>query len=200
MTARASARRSLQVALALAAAGIVLAMSGARATWVTVTASANLPRLGEGVIGTAGVTGDDLAAFSGIALLGLLVALGITFTRGRGRWPVGLGLVACGAALVVLAQTEGSSSASTAMSRASSGRLETVPATASLDADASSLGPVLVAAGGLCLAAAGAETLRRGPAWPALGEAFRAPGDRAVPPQPTGGRGDNGDEPPWQGA
>jgi hypothetical protein len=38
------------------------------------------------------------------------------------------------------------------------------------------------------------EALRRGPRWPALGDAFRAPPDRA--PHRTG---DDGEEPPWQG-
>jgi len=50
----------------------------------------------------------------------------------------------------------------------------------------------MVVAGGLLLAAAGVEALRRGRHWPALGEAFRAPPDRAQPAaaQP---------EPPWEG-
>jgi hypothetical protein len=205
---QAPARRSLQVALALAGLGVVLSLSGARATWVTVTATTRVAELGEGVVGTAAVTGDDLAAFSGITLLGLLVALGVTFTRGRGRWAVGLGLVACGLALIVLAQAERTAAADTALARATSGRLETVPATASLDTSTSLPGPLLVTAGGAALAAAGAEALRRGAAWPSLGEAFRAPPDRArAPAHPTGpdapgrpGRpeGDT-EEPPWQG-
>jgi Tryptophan-associated transmembrane protein (Trp_oprn_chp) len=53
--------------------------------------------------------------------------------------------------------------------------------------------PVLVVAGGLLLAAGGVEALRRGRRWPALGDAFRAPPDRAAS-QPTGDG-----EPPWQG-
>ena len=44
------------------------------------------------------------------------------------------------------------------------------------------------------LAAAGAEALRRGRSWPALGEAFRAPPDRVRAGGPAGQ-----DEPPWEG-
>jgi hypothetical protein len=51
---------------------------------------------------------------------------------------------------------------------------------------------VVVVAGGLLLAAAGAEALRRGARWPALGQAFRAPPDRV---QPAG----DAAEPPWEG-
>jgi Tryptophan-associated transmembrane protein (Trp_oprn_chp) len=205
---QAHARRSLQIALALAGLGVVLSLSGARATWVTVTATTRVAGLGEGVVGTAAVTGDDLAAFSGITLLGLLVALGVTVTRGRGRWVVGLGLVACGLALAVLAQTERTGAAATAQARATSGRLETIPASARLDTSTSPLGPLLVTAGGAALAAAGTEALRRGAAWPALGDAFRAPPDRAQTPAPTPGSEPSGgpdrpggdtDEPPWQG-
>jgi hypothetical protein len=39
------------------------------------------------------------------------------------------------------------------------------------------------------------EALRRGPRWPALGDAFRAPPDRAGA-APTG----DDQEPPWEGA
>ena len=46
--------------------------------------------------------------------------------------------------------------------------------------------------GGLLLAGAGAETLPAGTRWPALGDAFRAPPDRAQPPAGQ-------DEPPWEG-
>jgi hypothetical protein len=50
----------------------------------------------------------------------------------------------------------------------------------------------MVVAGGLLLAAAGAEALRRGRRWPALGEAFRAPPDRIQPATDS-------PEPPWEG-
>jgi hypothetical protein len=83
-------------------------------------------------------------------------------------------------------------------------------------------GPALVAAGGLLLALAGVEALRRGSHWPALGAAFRAPPDRQPPAGGPGGSparpgprhqgaeakpsvaprrepADDDDEPPWEG-
>ena len=76
--------------------------------------------------------------------------------------------------------------------RARSGVLESIPAGTGLKVATPPAGPLLVVAGGLLLAAAGAEALRRGARWPALGEAFRAPPDRV---QPVTGQ----DEPPWEG-
>jgi hypothetical protein len=79
-----------------------------------------------------------------------------------------------------------------AIGRAERGQLEGVAAGGGLRVATPRAGPLLVAAGGLLLAGAGVEALRRGPRWPALGAAFRAPPDR---PQPATGQ----DEPPWEG-
>jgi hypothetical protein len=67
-----------------------------------------------------------------------------------------------------------------------------VPAGTGLRVAGSPAGPALVVAGGLLLAGAGAEAFRRGRRWPLLGDAFRAPPDRAQPATNAG-------EPPWEG-
>ena len=52
---------------------------------------------------------------------------------------------------------------------------------------------MLAVAGGVLVAAAGLEVVRRGRDWPAMGAAFRAPPDRPGRVDPADG------EPPWEG-
>jgi Tryptophan-associated transmembrane protein (Trp_oprn_chp) len=187
------ARGSLQVALAAVVAGVVLAVVGAGRPWARVSAAVDLPGLGRARLGGAELAGNDLAPLGGLALLGLVLLVGVAVTRGRGRWAVGLALLAIGAALVVQALAGAAGARAEATDRARRGELEGVPAGTATQVATSPAGPALVVAGGLLLAAGGVEALRRGRRWPALGDAFRAPPDRARPP-PAGDA-----EPPWQG-
>ena len=189
-----AARRSLQVALAAVVAGVLLAAVGAGRPWARVSAAVDLPGLGRARLGGAELTGNDLAPLGGLALLGLVLLVGVAVTRGRGRWAVGLCLLALGTVLVVQALAGAGGVRAEAADRARRGELQGVPAGTGTRVATSPAGPALVVAGGLLLAAGGAEALRRGPRWPALGDAFRAPPDRAAGSQPTGDG-----EPPWQG-
>ena len=187
-----SDRRSMQVAMVAVLAGVMLAATGAGQAWARVSAAVELPGIGSARLGGAELTGNDLAPLGALALLGLVLLVAVAATRGRGRWVVGLALLALGVALVLGGVLGGQQVADEAVQRARSGVLEGIPAGTGLRVATPRAGPALVVAGGLLLAAAGAEALRRGARWPALGEAFRAPPDRA---QPATGQ----DEPPWEG-
>ena len=188
----ASDRRSMQLAMAALLAGVLLAVTGAGQPWARVGAAVALPGIGAARLGAAELTGNDLLPFGALALLGLVLLVAVAATRGRGRWLVGLVLLAVGAFLAVQALAGAAGIATEAAQRARVGELEGVPGGTGLRVDTPRAGPAMVAAGGLLLAAAGAEALRRGRRWPALGEAFRAPPDRAEPLDVQG-------EPPWEG-
>jgi hypothetical protein len=187
----ASARASLRAAVLAAVAGVLLAVTGASRPWARVSSAVELPGLGQGRFGGASLSGNDLAPLSGLALLALVLVLGIAVTRGRGRVVVGLALAALGGALVAGALLAAGRAGERAAEQARRGQLEGVAA-GSLRVATPRTGPLLVAAGGLLVVVAGAEAVRRGPAWPALGAAFRAPPDR-----PAVADGDG--EPPWEG-
>jgi uncharacterized membrane protein (TIGR02234 family) len=187
-----SDRRSMQVAMVAVLAGVMLAATGAGQAWARVSAAVELPGIGSARLGGAELTGNDLAPLGALALLGLVLLVAVAATRGRGRWVVGLALLALGVALVLGGVLGGQQVADEAVQRARSGVLEGIPAGTGLRVATPRAGPALVVAGGLLLAAAGAEALRRGGRWPALGEAFRAPPDRTLP---AAGQ----DEPPWEG-
>jgi Tryptophan-associated transmembrane protein (Trp_oprn_chp) len=182
----------MRVALVAVLLGVMVAVIGAGQPWATVSAEVELPGVGSARLGAAGLAGNDLAPYGALALLGLVLLVAVAATRGRGRWVVGLALLALGIALAAGAVGGGLGVRAEAIGRAEAGLLEGVPAGTGLRVAVSWAGPVLVLAGGLLLAAAGVEALRRGPRWPALGDAFRAPPDRARP-------GPGQDEPPWEG-
>ena len=182
----------MQLAMVAVLAGVMLAATGAGQAWARVSAAVELPGLGSARLGGAELTGNDLAPLGALALLGLVLLVAVAATRGRGRWVVGLALLALGVALVLGGALGARQVADEAVQRARSGVLEGIPAGTGLKVATPPAGPLLVVAGGLLLAAAGAEALRRGARWPALGEAFRAPPDRV---QPATGQ----DEPPWEG-
>jgi hypothetical protein len=181
----------MQVAMVALLAGVVLAATGAGLAWARVGAAVALPGLGSARLGGAEVTGNDLQPFGALALSGLVLLVAVAATRGRGRWMVGLALLAVGGYLAVGAAIGAAGIAGEAAKRARVGELEGVPGGTALRVATPRAGPVMVVAGGLLLAAAGAEALRRGARWPALGEAFRAPPDRIQPADAT--------EPPWEG-
>jgi hypothetical protein len=182
----------MQVAVLAMLAGVMLAAIGAGLAWARVSAAVALPGMGSARLGAAELTGNDLAPLGGLALLGLVLLVAVAATRGRGRWAVGLALLALGVTLLVGAVGGAARVRNDAIGRVERGVLEGVPAGAGLRVATPRAGPLLVAAGGLLLAGAGVEALRRGARWPALGAAFRAPPDR---PRPATGL----DEPPWEG-
>jgi Tryptophan-associated transmembrane protein (Trp_oprn_chp) len=182
----------MQLALVAILAGVMLAVIGAGQAWATLSAEVELPGIGSGRVGAAEVTGNDLGPYGALALLGLVLLVAVAATRGRGRWLVGVALLALGGALVAGAALGGWRAADEARDRAWTGYLVGVSPGTELEVARSPAGPALVAAGGLLLAGAGVETLRRGRRWPALGDAFRAPPDRAQPAPDQ-------DEPPWEG-
>jgi hypothetical protein len=170
---------------------VVLAVAGAGRPWATVSGGVELPGVGAGRFGTVRLSGNDLAPLAAVALLALVLALGIAFTRGRGRWAVGAALAAAGLVLAVQALVWAGRAGAEASGRLRRGELEGVAPGAARVAT-SRAGPALVVAGGLLVAAAGLETVRHGPAWPAMGAAFRAPPDRPASVEADG-------EPPWEG-
>jgi uncharacterized membrane protein (TIGR02234 family) len=182
----------MQLALLAALAGVMLAVIGAGQAWATISTVVELPGIGAGRAGAVELTGNDLGPYGALALGGLVLLVAVAATRGRGRWVVGAALVALGVALAAGGLLGGSRAPEEARERALTGVLAGVSAGTGLQVARSPAGPALVVAGGLLLAAAGVETLRRGRRWPALGDAFRAPPDRA---QPATGQ----DEPPWEG-
>jgi hypothetical protein len=184
----------MQLALLAVLAGVMLAVIGAGQPWATVTAEVELPGIGAGRVGAAELTGNDLGPYGALALGGLVLLVAVAATRGRGRWVVGVALLALGGALVVGGLLGGWRAPEAARDRAWTGYLAGMPTGTELQVARSPAGPALVVAGGLLLAAAGAETVRRGRRWPALGDAFRAPPDRARAGGPPGQ-----DEPPWEG-
>jgi Tryptophan-associated transmembrane protein (Trp_oprn_chp) len=173
-------RRSLGPALVLLAAGAVAALAGAGRAWATVRATSEVPQLGVDWTTTAGVSGNDIAPISAFVLLAVVFALGIAVTRGRGRWPVGVGLAGFGLAVASLAIGGAGRVRETALQLAVSGRLEGLPAGAALRVDTSPVGPSLTVAGGVLIAVAGLLTVVWGRSWPVLGERYRVP---------AGGRG-----------
>ncbi len=189
---RPDGRRSLQVTLLVLLAGVLLVVVGAGRPWTGLEAAVSVPDLGSTRVGATHLTGNDLAPLSGLAVLGLALVVGIAVTRGRGRWMVGVALLALAVTLLAQAGAAAGRARSEAERRARQGQVVGVPAGGELRVTSPRAGPLLVIAGGALLAVAGAETLRRGPGWPALGAAFRAPPDR--PPAPS-----DGAEPPWEG-
>jgi hypothetical protein len=175
-------------------AGVLLGVIGAGRAWALLQTTVAVPQ-GRAPIGGTSLHGNDFAPFSGLALLGLVLVVGIAVTRGRGRWVVGLALLVLGGALLAQAVGVAMDVRTEAQTRVRRGEVVGVVPGQSLRVDTPRDGPSLVAAGALLLALAGAEALRRGHRWPALGAAFRAPPDR----QPAVAAAADDDEPPWEG-
>ena len=190
-----SSRRSMLLALSAVGAGVLLVVLGGSRTWATVTATAELAGFGRGQVAKVGVPGDELGPFSALAWFTLLIGLGVLVTAGRGRWPVGVLLAGAAAALGWLAVGTAGRSIQSVLEQVTSGRLDGLPAGATLSVTMSPAGPALVCAGATLVLAAGVMTVARGRGWPVMGQAFRAPADRvATAPEP-----DPDAEPPWDG-
>jgi Tryptophan-associated transmembrane protein (Trp_oprn_chp) len=178
--AGAGGRRSLWLALGLLAAGAAAVLVGAGRAWATVRATSQVPQLGVDWSSTATVSGNEISPFSAFGLLAVLLTLGIAVTRGRGRWPVGAALLLLGTGLAYVAARRGMDAGgirALASQMATTGRIEGLPAGATLSVHASLVGPLLVVAGGALIALAGIVTTARGRHWPAMGDRYRAPGD-----------------------
>jgi hypothetical protein len=191
-------RRSLQVTLLVLLAGVLLGVTGAGRAWALLQTAVAVP-LGRAPVASTPLRGSDFAPFSGLALLALVLVVGIAVTRGRGRWAVGLALLALGGVLLAQAVGVAMGVRADAEARVRRGEVVGVVPGQSLRVATPREGPALVATGGLLLALAGAEALRRGPRWPALGAAFRAPPDRQPAAAAAAGDADDDDEPPWEG-
>ncbi|HJW60389.1 MAG TPA: hypothetical protein VJ931_12230, partial [Actinomycetota bacterium] len=72
-----SDRRSMQVAVVAVLVGVMLAAIGAGQAWATVEAEVALPGIGSARLGAAEITGNDLAPFGGLALLGLVLLVAV---------------------------------------------------------------------------------------------------------------------------
>jgi uncharacterized membrane protein (TIGR02234 family) len=190
---RVEGRRSLRATLLVLLVGVLLVVFGAGQPWATLEAAVAVPNIGSTKVAATSLSGNDLAPLSALALLALALVVGIAVTRGRGRWLVGLVLLALAVTLVAQTSVTAAHARSNAEQRARQGEVVGVPAGGDLRVSTSRTGPLLVLAGGALLVLAGAETLRRGSGWPSMGAAFRAPQDRPEPPSPEGG------EPPWEG-
>lgn len=194
-----AARRSLQASLLLILAGVLLATLGAGRPWVSVSGRPVVSGLSGPTVVTTSLSGNDLAPLSALALLGLVLVVAVAMTRGRGRWLVGLALLAVAAVLVAQAVGAAGRARSEAEARLRRGALPGLPASFAHHTSSSATGPVLVVAGGALLGLAGAEALRQGRHWPALGDAFRAPPDRGRDHARTPAAGPD-EEPPWEDA
>ena len=163
----------------------MLAVIGAGQPWATLSVEVDLPGIGTGPVGAAELTGNDLGPYGALALLGLVLLVAVAATRGRGRWVVGVALLALGVALVA-GGLLGGWRAPGGRERAWSGHLAGVSTGTELQVARSPAGPALVVAGGLLLAGAGAEALPRGRGWPPLATPS---GPRPTAPSPPpGGR------------
>ncbi|HZD75087.1 MAG TPA: hypothetical protein VE776_14570, partial [Actinomycetota bacterium] len=133
--ARLDGRGSLRATLLVLLAGVLLVVLGAGRSWAGLQAAVSVPSLGSTRVGSTNLTGNDLAPLSGLALLALLLVVGIAVTRGRGRWLVGVVLLALAVAL--LAQTSGAMTraGSEAERRARQGEVVGVPAGGELRVD-----------------------------------------------------------------
>jgi Tryptophan-associated transmembrane protein (Trp_oprn_chp) len=188
-------RRSLRLAALAVLLGVVLAVVGAGRPWVRVSGA--LPAPGGAPLAAvprpAAITGNDRAPLAGIALLALVLLVGVAATRGRGRWAVGVGLLADAALLGFATANALAGLRGDAARRALRGELPGVTGGHVQVGPLEPAGPLLLGLALVLLAGAGVEALRRGPAWPALGAAFRAPPDRPAPARAADG------EPPWEG-
>ncbi len=198
-----AARRSLQLSLLAVVGGVLLAALGAGRPWVTISGQPLVANLSGPAVAEASLSGNDLAPLSGLALLGLVLVVAVAMTRGRGRWLVGLALLAVAPVMIVQAVGAAGRARSEAEARFHRGALPGLPASWVHRTTTSRAGPALAVAGGLLIGLAGVEALRHGPRWPALGNAFRAPPDRDLDRARTPGPGgaldlDADEEPPWE--
>ena len=181
----------MQLAMVAVLAGVMLAATGAGQAWARVSAAVELPGIGAARLGGAELTGNDLAPLGALALLGLVLLVAVAATRGRGRWMVGLALLALGVALVLGGALGGRRVADEAAERARSGVLEGIPAGTGLKVATPPAGPLLVVAGGLCWPPPGPRRSDAGLAGRPWARPW-APPDRV---HPATGQ----DEPPWEG-
>ena len=126
----------MQLALVAVLAGVMLAVIGAGQAWATVSAAVELPGVGSARLGAAEITGNDLAPLGALALGGLVLLVAVAATRGRGRWVVGVALLALGGRPGRGGRGRRAGGVATeAVERAELGLLEGVPAGTGLQVD-----------------------------------------------------------------
>ena len=169
---------------------VMLAVTGAGQAWARVGAAVELPGVGAARLGAVEVTGNDLARSAAWPCWGWCCWSRWPRPRGRGRWVVGVALLALGGALTVqLAGAAGVEPRRPSVPAPASSRA--IPAGTALRVDSPRAGPALVVAGRLLLAAARAKN-PPGAALAGPGRRLRAPPDRAEPAA-------DAPEPPWEG-
>src|SRR5215216_2439112 len=136
----------MQGAMLAVLAGVMLAAIGSGQAWARISAAVELPGMGSARLGAVELTGNDLAPLGALGLLGLVLLVAVAATRGRGRWVVGLALLALGVALALGGALGGSRVSDEALQRARWGELEEVPAGTGLRVATPPAGPPMVVA------------------------------------------------------
>lgn len=174
-------RRELLVALLGCLAGAGLVLLAARQVWV-VARPADPESLARPVRYAGGQVSAPSAA---LGLVGLAGAAAVLAARGRWRAVVGGLVAAAGVAIAGLG-----------VAATSPGWLASAVRAVSVSTDPR--WPLVSAAGGVVLAAAGGLTLLRGRSWPALGSRYDAPGTGADRPASAGPAPPDRDRALWE--
>jgi uncharacterized membrane protein (TIGR02234 family) len=183
----ARARREVAGVLAVGTAGAALALLAGSQVWLRL-AALRRPPLPDVSVALSGRAVEPLVPALGVVGLAGLVAL--LATRGRGRLAVGALLAASGLVLALRAVTRvaGPDPAAAWTLLTDTGRASGLPPATAVVATVSPAWPLLAAAGGLALLAAGAAALLRGRRWPAMSARYDAPaGPPASVPQQAAG-------------
>jgi uncharacterized membrane protein (TIGR02234 family) len=187
----ASPRRGLVVAIAELAVGAAIVLLSTQPTWLHV----QVPGTTGGTALAVEVSGSQAApVLVALGLLSLAGVVGLVATRGGVRRVVGLLLfLSAAAALVAVLKVVGDPAAAAAGAL----RAESVDAAAASSATYSLTGWHWVTVVGTALVAwAGADTLWRSAAWPAMGARYEAPaGDRREPAADPWTALDRGEDP-----
>lgn len=161
--------RTLAAALPAGAVGASLVLIAAGKTWSRGSAAFGATRL------PVHATGTDTSALPGaLALVGLASLVAVFAVRRAGRYTVAALLALSGLGVVVMALARRGDHA--AIDSAAGTAVGLAHATAEHTATTS--WPLVSAAGGVLLLAAGLLALRYGPAWPAMSSRYDRPGTR----------------------
>ena len=164
-------RRTTAVAAAALGAALLLLVTGR--TWFTVTGTGQVP------LPPVDVSGSSVSpGIPALALVALAGAGGLLAARGVLRRLVGVLLAAAGAAVVVLAGTDGLLPG--ARDAALQAARDDLPLVSSSEVTATVLWPLLALVAGALVAAAGAAALVAGARWSGLGARYDSPSGRGA--------------------
>lgn len=169
-------RRQFGVAVALCLVGATVALVAAGQPWAQVTVRQPAPLPLTRLALSGRVLAPGAAAGAGVGLAGVVA---IAAARSWGRTVVGVLLLLAGVGVTVATPAAGS-----ARVRNSAVLAERVPTVATAGAGTivrTTAWPAVSAAGGVLIAAAGALTVARGRRWPTMGARFEAPTSVAGP-------------------